>query len=221
MEAFFNGIIIINVIMILAIFITGLFLIGYLFGSIPFGLIVSRLAGAGDIRKIGSGNTGATNVLRTGKKWAAALTLLLDFGKVFMAVFAAGFVLGLIEPDAGNMIQIVAIIAGLAAVVGHCFPVWLGFKGGKGFASTLGFLFILNPLLCAVCLAVWLLVAITTKISSLSALSVLVVMPFAAYFMGFDWFVIGAVAFLSILGLIMHRENIRRLINGTESKIKF
>ncbi|MDR0449065.1 MAG: glycerol-3-phosphate 1-O-acyltransferase PlsY [Rickettsiales bacterium] len=184
-------------------------LFGYLLGGVPFGYIIVKASGMGDVRKIGSKSTGATNVLRTGKKWLAALTLALDFLKAAAAYWIAEWIV----PGAG-------ILAGAAAVVGHCFPVWLKFKGGKGFASTLGFLFAVSPLLWLICSAIWLIVAFATKISSVAALFVLAAAPSVAWFLGQGWAVVFAIAFLSLLGIIRHRENIKRLASGTESKIK-
>ncbi|MDR0319190.1 MAG: glycerol-3-phosphate 1-O-acyltransferase PlsY [Rickettsiales bacterium] len=184
-------------------------LVGYLFGSVPFGLILVKLAGGGDVRKIGSKSIGATNVLRTGKKGMAALTVVLDFAKAA----AAYYIMDSVAPGTG-------MFAGVAAVVGHNFPVWLGFRGGKGFASTLGFFFAASPWLWLVMSAIWLAVAFLTKISSVAALVVLVLAPTVAWCLGLGWPVVFAAAFLALLGIARHRGNIKRLSEGTESKIK-
>ena len=183
--------------------------LAYLLGSIPFGLVLTRLTGAGDIRKIGSGNIGATNVLRTGRKGLAAATLILDGGKGAVAVGLADYFAG---PEA-------AVIAAGASVLGHLFPVWLGFKGGKGVATTLGVLLAIAwPVGVAACL-IWLLVAFTLKYSSLAALVAIGVSPVLAWV--FDDGERALLALLlAVLVFIRHHENIRRLVAGTESKIK-
>ena len=181
---------------------------GYLLGSIPFGLLLTRLAGLGDVRRIGSGNIGATNVLRTGNKPLAAATLLLDGGKG-----AAAFLLaGLWGPD-------MALTAGLAAVLGHLFPVWLRFRGGKGVATTIGTLLAAAwPLGLAVC-ATWLLVAAVTRYSSLAALLSLAAAPLLAWWIIGDLQVVELAAILAILVWLRHLENIGRLLRGKESRI--
>lgn len=183
-------------------------LAGYLLGSIPFGPILTRLAGLGDVRRIGSGNIGATNVLRTGRKSLAAATLLLDGGKG-----AAAFLLaGLWGPD-------MALIAGMAAVLGHLFPLWLGFRGGKGVATTIGTLFAAAwPLGLAVC-AIWLLVAATTRYSSLAALLSLAASPLLAWWITDDLQLLQFAAILALLVWLRHLDNIRRLLRGQEAKI--
>jgi glycerol-3-phosphate acyltransferase PlsY len=183
-------------------------LVGYLLGSIPFGLVLTRLAGLGDIRRIGSGNIGATNVLRTGHKALAAATLLLDGGKGAAAVF-------LCAPIAG---QEAALAAGFAAVLGHNFPVWLKFKGGKGVATTLGVLLAAAwPVGIGACLT-WLIVAAVFRYSSLAALVALAVAP--AYAWGLSERSVAGLAFaLAFLSFIRHHANVRRLIKGEEPKI--
>ncbi|MBI1986048.1 MAG: glycerol-3-phosphate 1-O-acyltransferase PlsY [Rhodospirillales bacterium] len=185
---------------------------GYLLGSIPFGLLLTRLAGLGDIRAIGSGNIGATNVLRTGNRWLAALTLLLDIGKGWAAVAVVGREWGFLGPlDAG-------LIAGMAAVVGHNFPVWLKFNGGKGVATALGVLFgALAPVGAAAC-AVWLLVAGTLRYSSLASMAALAAAPFVAYWLGATPVAMAAAA-LALLVIARHHANIERLFKGAEPKI--
>jgi acyl phosphate:glycerol-3-phosphate acyltransferase len=180
---------------------------GYLLGSIPFGLLLTRAAGLGDVRNIGSGNIGATNVLRTGNKGLAAATLLLDMLKGTAAVLIAG-TYGT-EP---------AIAAGLGAFIGHLFPVWLGFKGGKGVATYIG---VLAGLIWQAALlfgVVWVVVAFAMRYSSLSALTACVVVPIALYFMGRTDLAI-LFAFLSVIVFIKHHANIARLLAGTEGKI--
>jgi glycerol-3-phosphate acyltransferase PlsY len=181
---------------------------GYLLGSIPFGLVLTRMAGLGDIRAIGSGNIGATNVLRTGRKGLALATLLLDGGKGAIAALLAKLLGG-----DGAM-----LVAGFAAVLGHNFPVWLGFKGGKGVATTLGTLAAVAwPAAVAAC-ATWLVVAFVFRISSLSALVALALSPgYALYFAGPEYALMAAG--LAILGFIRHKANIIRLIRGEEPKI--
>lgn len=183
---------------------------GYAFGSVPFGLVLTRMAGLGDIRKIGSGNIGATNVLRTGNKPLAAATLLLDGGKGAIAVLLAG----LASPH-------IALFAGIGALLGHVYPVWLGFKGGKGVATTLGTLIAFNPIVGLGCCATWLLVAFLFRISSLSALVALALGPvYAGLLTGAPTSpsVLLAV-FAAALVWVRHKDNIGRILNGTEPKI--
>ena len=180
---------------------------GYLLGSIPFGLLITRAAGLGDVRKIGSGNIGATNVLRTGNKKLAALTLLLDALKGAVAVLIASR-WGL-EPG---------IAAGLGAFLGHLFPAWLGFKGGKGVATYLGVLIAFAWLGALAFAVAWLAVAFLSRYSSLAALVAAVVSPVALYLLGLPAYA-AAVAAMSALVFIKHRANISRLLAGTESKI--
>jgi glycerol-3-phosphate acyltransferase PlsY len=181
---------------------------GYLLGSIPFGLILTRLAGFGDIRRIGSGNIGATNVLRTGNKALAAATLILDGAKGAVAVLVAQHLYG---PDA-------AIVAGAGAFLGHLFPVWLKFHGGKGVATTIGiFLAIAWPVGLITC-AVWLLVAVLFRYSSLAALIAVAAAPVAAWFLA-NHQTAGLALFLAVVVWQRHHENIGRLLKGSEAKI--
>jgi glycerol-3-phosphate acyltransferase PlsY len=182
---------------------------GYLCGSIPFGLILTRLAGGPDIRTVGSGNIGATNVLRTGKKWLAAATLLGDMLKGTVAVLVADWMFG----------REAAIAAGLGAFLGHLFPVWLGFKGGKGVATYIGVLLGLqcwDALMCF-CFA-WLIVAFAFRFSSAAALTGAVIVPWVLWFDG-NRHEAALFLVLSTLLFVMHRANIARLVNGTESRI--
>ncbi|MEM7214256.1 MAG: glycerol-3-phosphate 1-O-acyltransferase PlsY [Pseudomonadota bacterium] len=182
-------------------------LFGYLLGSIPFGLILTRFAGIGDVREIGSGNIGATNVLRTGNKKIAALTLLGDLLKGTVAVITAAQY----GPDP-------AVLAGLGAFVGHCFPVWLRFKGGKGVATYIGILLGFTWKVMLVFAVTWLLVAAVTRFSSLAALVASLATPIVLFVLGHvQWAELFAL--LTILLWIRHRENITRLIKGQESKI--
>ncbi|MCI5044299.1 MAG: glycerol-3-phosphate 1-O-acyltransferase PlsY [Aquisalinus sp.] len=184
---------------------------GYLLGSIPFGLVITKLAGLGDIREIGSGNIGATNVLRTGRKDLALATLLLDSGKGAIAVLIIGLLTG--------WLALPMALAGAAAFLGHCFPVWLNFKGGKGVATFLGTLLALSFWSGLVACVIWLVTAYMTRISSLSALVAAGLTPFVMYF------IIGlpvaalAAAFMAGLIFYRHRENIDRIRAGTEPKI--
>ena len=189
------------------------FAVGYLIGSIPFGVILTRLAGAGDLRTIGSGNIGATNVLRTGHKGLAALTLLLDALKGTAAVFV-GYKIG----AAGGVAILASLLAGLAAFVGHTFPVWLRFRGGKGVATYIGVLLGVSWAASLVFCAVWLAVAFLTRYSSLSALIAAVAVP-AALLLSGDTPVGLLTALLSALLIYKHRTNIRRLAAGEEPKI--
>ena len=182
--------------------------LGYLLGSIPFGLVLARLMGLGDLRRIGSGNIGATNVLRTGNRAAAALTLLLDAGKGAVPVLVARALAG---EDAAQL-------AGLAAFLGHLFPVWLGFRGGKGVATWLGVtLALVLPLGVFACL-LWLVTAVLFRISSLAALVAAAMTPLAAWLVQEDR-VILLLALFALLIFVRHRANIARLLSGTEPRI--
>lgn len=181
---------------------------GYLFGSIPFGLILTQAAGLGDIRKIGSGNIGATNVLRTGNRKVAAATLVLDALKAVVPILIARYFWG---EDAAR-------VAALGAFLGHCFPVWLGFKGGKGVAVMIGSLLALNWPVGLIFCAVWLLIAFVRKLSSLAALTAAATAPIFAYVLGSERLALVVLA-LALLLFFQHRENIARLLKGTEPTI--
>lgn len=195
---------------------------GYLLGSIPFGLVLTRLAGLGDIRKIGSGNIGATNVLRTGRKDLAFLTIILDASKAGIAAYAAYkivapqymLLLGFITST--NVVA--SLVAGSFGVLGHNFPVWLKFKGGKGVASTFGFIIATNPQVALLALLTWLVMAFTSKYSSLSAIIAALLTPVYAFFLVEPVYSIFYTA-IALLILVRHYANIVRLIKGQESKI--
>src|SRR5688572_18502 len=180
---------------------------GYLFGSVPFGLLLAMAAGKGDIREIGSGNIGATNVLRTGSKGLAAATLLLDGGKGFLAVWLAWRYL----PDG-------APLAALGAVLGHCFPVWLGFRGGKGVATALGVCLGLAWPMGLAYAGVWLAVLAATRVSSVAGMSAVVAAPVAAAFLG-RMELVPVLTGIAAIVIWLHRQNINRLRAGTEPKV--
>ncbi|HPF77855.1 MAG TPA: glycerol-3-phosphate 1-O-acyltransferase PlsY [Alphaproteobacteria bacterium] len=184
-------------------------LFGYLLGSIPFGLVLCKMAGLGDIRKIGSGNIGATNVLRTGNKPLALATLILDSGKGAIAVAIIYF---LFDFNA-------AMVAGFAALIGHCYPVWLKFKGGKGVATTLGTLLALSPLLGGITCMIWMLTALLFRISSLAALVSVGLSPLISHYLYHNPNLSGLCAAIAALVYIKHRDNIKRLFKGEEPKI--
>lgn len=180
---------------------------GYALGSVPFGLIITRLAGAGDLRSIGSGNIGATNVLRTGRKGLAAATLLLDLAKGLAAVLIAAH----LWPEWTGL-------AALGVFAGHCFPVWLGFKGGKGVATTAGIAFGLAWPVGVAYAATWIGLLLTVRISSVSGMSAAVVAPLAALALGEREAAL-VLAIIAAVVLFQHRENIVRLRAGTEPRI--
>ena len=184
--------------------------VGYLFGSIPFGIILTRLAGGPDLRSIGSGNIGATNVLRTGNKKLAAATLVGDMLKGTAAVLVGAYFLG--GPEA-------ALAAGVGAFLGHLFPVWLGFKGGKGVATYLGVLIGVKAGVALVFAAIWLSLAYLFRYSSLSALVASLLTPLLLWFWAGMPRAALVMAGLTVLLWIMHRENIARLLAGREGKI--
>ncbi len=183
-------------------------LLGYLLGAIPFGLLLTRAAGLGDIRAIGSGNIGATNVLRTGKKGLAAATLLLDALKGAAAALIAARLAG----------EAAALWAGLGAVLGHLFPVWLGFRGGKGVATAYGVLFGVAWPVGLAAGAVWLIVAGVARLSSLAALAAFALAPVFAVFLA-DGGVVKLALAIGVLVFVRHHANIRRLLAGTEPRI--
>jgi glycerol-3-phosphate acyltransferase PlsY len=184
------------------------FFVSYLLGSVPFGILITRLFGHGDLREMGSGNIGATNVLRTGDKRAAVLTLLCDAGKGFLAVIIARELWG--EPA--------ALIAAIGAFVGHIFPVWLGFNGGKGVATFLGIILALNVLAGLCTCFTWLAIAVMSRISSAAALIAAMSAPFWLYSFGQEVAAV-IIAGLAALVWLRHRANIARLVAGKEPRI--
>jgi len=189
--------------------------VGYLLGSLPFGLIFARLAGLGDVRQIGSGNIGATNVLRTGNRKIAAATLLADMLKGTIAVGAFLLLFPNLEDT-----RFLAILAGFAAVLGHMFPIWLCFKGGKGVATYLGVLLAMVPWIGLIFIFVWLSCAVISRYSSLSALIGVFVVGVVGLVLT-DAVIAIPLALMSVTVIIKHHANIKRLIAGTESKITF
>ena len=188
------------------IFIVGLY--SYFLGSIPFGLIYAKLAGLGDVRNIGSGNIGATNVLRTGNKKVAALTLLCDIAKGSLAVFITL-----------NFFPKLILLSSVVVYLGHIFPVWLKFKGGKGVATFIGAIAILNYVLCLIFLISWAIVAKIFKISSLSAIVAFLITFVVTVFL-YENDLILVMSFFTVFSIFTHRENIKKIISGEESKIK-
>jgi glycerol-3-phosphate acyltransferase PlsY len=186
---------------------TAAILIGYLLGSIPFGVLLTRMAGAGDLRQIGSGNIGATNVLRTGRKGLAAATLVLDLAKGAAAVLIANALF----PGTG-------MLAGIGAFIGHCYPVWLKFRGGKGVATLMGIVVALHWPSGLVYAGVWLGLLAALRISSLAGISAAVSAPVSAAFFGRIDLVLMLLG-LALIVLWKHRENIDRLLSGTEPRI--
>ncbi|KRA42510.1 glycerol-3-phosphate 1-O-acyltransferase PlsY [Devosia sp. Root635] len=182
--------------------------LGYLCGSVPFGLLLTRAAGLGDIRDIGSGNIGATNVLRTGNRWVAGATLVLDAAKAALPILVARYCWG----------ENAAMLAAIGALLGHCFPVWLNFKGGKGVSVMIGSLLALSWPVGLIFCAVWLVIAFAQKMSSLAALTAAATAPIFAFVVVNEWLA-GAIAVMAIVLFFQHRENIARLMAGTEPKI--
>lgn len=184
-------------------------LFGYLLGSIPFGLVLCKMAGLGDIRKIGSGNIGATNVLRTGNKPLAAATLLLDSGKGALAVAIVYIMIG----------YNAAMLAGFFALVGHCYPLWLNFKGGKGVATALGTLLALSPIVGLVTCMIWMVTALMSRMSSLAALVAVGFSPLIAHYVSANPNLPGFCAAVTVLVYLKHRDNIKRILSKQEPKI--
>ncbi|MDE1164528.1 MAG: glycerol-3-phosphate 1-O-acyltransferase PlsY [Pseudomonas sp.] len=182
--------------------------IGYLLGSIPFGLVLTRMAGLGDLRSIGSGNIGATNVLRTGNKTLAVATMLLDAFKGTAAVLICDHLFG---AEAG-------MLAGFAAFIGHLFPIWIGFRGGKGIATYIGILLGLAPLMAGLFAVIWIAFAYFTRYSSLSALVATLVIPVALWILGPEKLA-AVMTLMTVIAWWKHKANIARLLAGTESKI--
>ena len=184
-------------------------IIAYFLGSVPFGIIITKLFKKGDLRKVGSGNIGATNVMRVGGLRLAGLTWILDMAKAVIAVLIGRYVGG----------ETFAAFCGFVAIVGHCFPIWLRFHGGKGISSLFGVLLAINPLLFIICGIEWLIVALGTGYSSAGAVVAFCLMPILGFFINFG---VGcAFVAIALLCLYRHRENIIRLINKNESKVQW
>ena len=190
-----------------------LIIIFYLIGSLPFALILTKLSGFGDIRNIGSGNVGATNVLRTGNKYLAFIVLSLDIIKGFIPLI-------ILQVYFEDISLLNKIILGHFAIIGHIFPIWLKFKGGKGVATYIGFLFSINPYIGLLFLILWMAVALSTKYSSLGSLIAILVAPIYFIFINFNLYIGIFFIYLSLIIYLKHSENIKRLLNKTESKIK-
>ena len=199
--------------------LVSIFIFGYFLGSIPFGLILTKISGLGDIRKIGSGNIGATNVLRTGNKKIALFTLLLDGGKGAVAIYLITIILPKVFDNNFNMIEFYQCTVAISAVVGHCFPIWLRFKGGKGVATGFGVILSLNLNIGIVALLIWVLIAKVFKISSMSALIAYFLIPVLMFYYETEIIYFLSSFLISLVCFVQHRENIKRLINRSEPKI--
>ena len=192
---------------------------GYLIGSVPFGLVLTKMSGLGDIRNIGSGNIGATNVLRTGNKKIAFLTLILDGSKGALALFLLTFILTNTSILSLYNYELIMSVVAISSILGHCFPIWLNFKGGKGVATGFGTILFLNLIVGIIALIIWVLIAKLFKISSMSALISYFLIPFLMVFNSAENYFIIASIFISLICWFQHRENIKRLLNRTEPKI--
>ena len=201
------------------IFLPSIFLFGYFVGSIPFGLILTKISGLGDIRKIGSGNIGATNVLRTGNKKIALLTLLLDGGKGALAIYLVTIFSYYLLMDKFNKIELYQCTVAISTVLGHCFPLWLKFKGGKGVATGFGVIISLNLYIGIVALLIWVFIAKVFKISSMSALISYLLLPIFMFYFETEYMYFLSSFVISLICFIQHKENIKRLINKSEPKI--
>lgn len=196
-----------------------IFIFGYFLGSIPFGLILTKISGLGDIRKIGSGNIGATNVLRTGNKKIALFTLLLDGGKGAVAIYLITIILPKVFDNNINMVEFYQCTVAISAVIGHCFPIWLKFRGGKGVATGFGVILSLNLNIGIVALLIWVLIAKIFKISSMSALIAYFLIPILMFYYETEFIYFFSSFIISLICFVQHRENIKRLINRSEPKI--
>ena len=201
------------------IFLTFFFLFGYFMGSIPFGLLLTKISGLGDIRNIGSGNIGATNVLRTGNKKIALLTLILDGTKGGLAIYVVNIFQSFIEFDFTDNINFFQSLVAVSAVIGHCFPIWLNFKGGKGVATGFGTIIFLNIYIGMIALLIWAAIAKLFRISSLSALISYLFIPILMFFFTSEKSFFIASVLISLICFLQHRENIKRLLNRSEAKI--
>ena len=195
------------------------FLFGYLMGSIPFGLLLTKISGLGDIRNIGSGNIGATNVLRTGNKKMALLTLILDGTKGGLAIYVVSISPSFIEFHFTNNINLFQSLVAVSAVIGHCFPIWLNFRGGKGVATGFGTIIFLNMYVGVIALLIWAAIAKLFRISSLSALISYLFIPILMFFFTSEKSFFIASVLISLICYLQHRKNIKRLLNGSEAKI--
>jgi len=193
--------------------------LGYLIGSVPFGLILTKMSGLGDIRNIGSGNIGATNVLRTGNKKIALFTLILDGSKGALALFLLTSLFTKASIFNIYNFELIMSVVAISSVLGHCFPIWLNFKGGKGVATGFGTILFINLLVGITALLIWFLIAKLFKISSMSALVSYFLIPFLMAFNSVENYFIIASVFISSICWFQHRENIKRLLNRTEPKI--
>ena len=192
---------------------------GYLIGSVPFGLVLTKMSGLGDIRNIGSGNIGATNVLRTGNKKIAFLTLILDGSKGALALFLLTSILTNTSILSLYNYELIMSVVAISSILGHCFPIWLNFKGGKGVATGFGTILFFNLIVGIIALIIWVLIAKLFKISSMSALISYFLIPFLMIFNSAENYFIIASIFISSICWFQHRENIKRLLNRTEPKI--
>ena len=201
------------------IFLTFFFLFGYFMGSIPFGLLLTKISGLGDIRNIGSGNIGATNVLITGNKKIALLTLILDGTKGGLAIYVVNIFQSFIEFDFTDNINFFQSLVAVSTVIGHCFPIWLNFKGGKGVATGFGTIIFLNIYIGMIALLIWAAIAKLFRISSLSALISYLFIPILMFFFTSEKSFFIASVLISLICFLQHRENIKRLLNRSEAKI--
>ena len=192
-------------------------LIIYLIGSIPFAFIITKISGHGDIRNIGSGNIGTTNVLRTGNKFLAMIVLIFDILKGYLPTF---YILNYLFYS-NNSNELVTYLLGSIAILGHLFPFWLKFKGGKGVATYIGFIFAINYFIGLIFVFLWLFLAFLTKYSSLSSICSLLLIPFVILFLSYQPSIFLYFLMISIILILKHYSNIKRLLNNNESKIKF
>ncbi len=199
--------------------LASIFLFGYFLGSIPFGLILTKISGLGDIRKIGSGNIGATNVLRTGNKKLALFTLLLDGGKGAIAIYLITIISTKVFNNNSDIVEFYQCTIAISAVIGHCFPIWLRFKGGKGVATGFGVILSLNLNIGIVALLIWVLIAKVFKISSMSALIAYFLIPILMFYFETELIYFLSSFIISLICFVQHRENIKRLINRSEPEI--
>ena len=194
-------------------------LFGYLIGSIPFGLILTKSSGLGDVRNIGSGNIGATNVLRTGNKKLAFITLIMDAGKGAFAIYLGVLLFNFLEISNIISLELLKSLIAILSVVGHCFPIWLKFKGGKGVATGLGAILFLNLTIGIIALLIWIIIVKLFKMSSLSALFTYFIIPILMYYYDKENSFFVASLLISIICWFQHRENIKRLLKGLEPKL--